>query len=396
MRRNFAWSGKNYSSRIWTNTRKLAGEVKSTMLQAIHRGYSIQRLSKNLSERMGVAYKNAERLVLTELNAVENRASAAAMKEADFENYQYCAAMDRRTCARCGELDGEIFPLSAMNQGENAPPLHPRCRCTIVATFDSPGKRGKTSGERAARDENGRRTRVPADMTYKDWKAVYIDKTKTFDAWQKEMDTKYAAMPPTREQLRGREIIDKLSSGAPLTSIKPNDKVATRGLAAGNHSIDFAEGGKSPRLIGNIDPKDVALVKQALNWFESIAVNAPVENAMIITTTGDVYHCSGDLNTLQTIEDLGEKLHGAIVTHNHPRDSVNDYSFSNADKNLFIDFELVRLRGIDEKFVYEFNRNAEDIDDIVPLEKANKFSSRHGVVVALAKELRIGYRRWAR
>ena len=99
---------------------------------------------------MGVAYKNAERLVLTELNAVENRASAAAMKEADFENYQYCAAMDRRTCARCGELDGEIFPLSAMNQGENAPPLHPRCRCTIVATFDSPGKRGKTSGERAA------------------------------------------------------------------------------------------------------------------------------------------------------------------------------------------------------------------------------------------------------
>ena len=174
---------------------------------------------------MGVAYKNAERLVLTELNAVENRASAAAMKEADFENYQYCAAMDRRTCARCGELDGEIFPLSAMNQGENAPPLHPRCRCTIVATFDSPGKRGKTSGERVARDENGRRTRVPADMTYKDWKAIYIDKSKTFDAWQKEMDTKYAAMPPTREQLRGREIIDKLSSGAPLTSIKPNDKV---------------------------------------------------------------------------------------------------------------------------------------------------------------------------
>ena len=123
--------------------------------------------------------------------------------------------------------DGEIFPLSAMNQGENAPPLHPRCRCTIVATFDSPGKRGKTSGERAARDENGRRTRVPADMTYKDWKAVYIDKSKTFDAWQKEMEAKYAAMPPTREQLRGREIIDKLSSGAPLTSIKPNDKVAT-------------------------------------------------------------------------------------------------------------------------------------------------------------------------
>ena len=84
------------------------------------------------------------------------------------------ATLDRRTCARCGEKDGEIFALKDMNQGENAPPLHPRCRCTIVATFDTPTSKGKKSGERFAREVS--RERAPADMTYKEWKAVYIDK----------------------------------------------------------------------------------------------------------------------------------------------------------------------------------------------------------------------------
>jgi len=168
----------------------------------------------------------------------------------------------------------------------------------------------------------------------------------------------------------------------------------TRGLAAGN--IDVTEGGKSPHLIGHIDFKDATQVKQALDWFESIAVNAPVENAMIITATGEVYHCTGGLNTLDTIVELDEKLYGAIVTHNHPVGSANEYSFSDADKNLFMDFKLARLRGIDERFVYEFNRNFKEVDNIVLLSEVNEFNARHGKIVELARKLKIGYRRWAR
>ena len=136
---------------------------------------SIQQLSKALSQRMDVGYSNAERLIRTELNAVLNKSSADAMTDAEFTHYQFMATLDRRTCARCGERDGEIFALKDMNQGENAPPLHPRCRCTIVATFDTPKSRSKPTGERSARETGDRRERAPADMTYRDWKAVYID-----------------------------------------------------------------------------------------------------------------------------------------------------------------------------------------------------------------------------
>ena len=139
-----------------------------------------------------------------------------------------------------------------------------------------------------------------------------------------------------------------------------------RGLAAGERTIDFGGGGKSPYKIGEIDFKNAAQVKQVLNWCEARMVNAPIENAIIITAEGEIYHCTGGLNDLETIVELGEKLYGAIVTHNHPVGSVNEYSFSDTDFNLFIDFRLARLRGIDEFFIYELNRNPKDIDDIVP------------------------------
>ena len=184
-----AWVGKNYSKRIWANTTQLTKEIQRSMLTAIHRGSSIQQLSSELSRRMSVGYKNAERLIRTELNSVENRASAAAMKEAEFDSYQFVAAMDRRTCPRCGEKDGEVFALADMNQGENAPPLHPRCRCTIVATFDTPKGKSRKTGERAAREVP--RERVPSDMTYRDWKAIYIDKSKTFESWRAETEAQY-------------------------------------------------------------------------------------------------------------------------------------------------------------------------------------------------------------
>ena len=44
-----------------------------------------------------------------------------------------------------------------------APPLHARCRCTIVAYLDGAGR-----GERVAS-----RTRIPDDITYAEWKAMF-------------------------------------------------------------------------------------------------------------------------------------------------------------------------------------------------------------------------------
>ena len=47
------------------------------------------------------------------------------------------------------------------------------------------------------RDEEGKRIKIPADMKYADWKAVYIDKSKTFDEWRIAKDAEYAAKKST-------------------------------------------------------------------------------------------------------------------------------------------------------------------------------------------------------
>ena len=149
-----------------------------------------------------------------------------------------------------------------------------------------------------------------------------------------------------------------------------------RGLAAGNIDIATTQG-SPPKLIDTLKDMTPATIKKTLEYYEAQIVAAPIEHAIIITAAGEVYHCTGDLNTLDTIVELGEKLRGAYITHNHPVGSDNEYYFSVDDKALFIGFRLSILRGIGEKFIYEFN-------------------SRHGLVVELARELGIGYRRWSR
>ena len=203
-------------------------------------------------------------------------------------------------------------------------------------------------------------------------------------------------LPPIHPRCRCTIEYREIEPPKVLTTPQGNGNVTPRGLAAGDRTIDFVGGGTSPYLIGHIDFKDDSHVKQALDWFESIAVTAPVENALIITVAGEAYHCSGTLNELTTILELGEKLRGAIVTHNHPVGSDNEYSFSDDDKDLFMDFNLARLRGFDEKFIYEFNRNPKNKEKVSPIENTNKFNARHNWVAEMAISLGIGYRRWTR
>ncbi|MBQ9487755.1 MAG: minor capsid protein [Selenomonadaceae bacterium] len=125
-------------------------------------------------------------MIRTELNYIRTRAAADSIISAEMGYYQFIAVMDNRTTPICQSLDGEIFPIIELSQGENAPPMHVRCRSTIAASEDD-GKQGrKPVGQRAARDEDGKRIKIPADMTYRDWKAVYIDKTRTLEDWRTE------------------------------------------------------------------------------------------------------------------------------------------------------------------------------------------------------------------
>lgn len=200
------WSGKNYSERIWTNHKRLADTLKDTISAGLHRGLSVPKLSQMVQERMGVGQHEATRLVRTELTYVHNQANLDSLKEGGFKYYKFVATLDKRTSSMCRDRDGEIIPIEDAAAGKSLPPLHPHCRSTIIGSLGE-GKGGK-SGSRIARDSKGNTLYVPRQMNYNDYKAVYIDRSKSFAKWAEETGfegalAKYTPKPPIQDSNSG-------------------------------------------------------------------------------------------------------------------------------------------------------------------------------------------------
>lgn len=227
------WSGKNYSERIWKNSDKLARTIQDTIVNGVHRGVSVNKLAKEVQERMNVSKNDAVRLVRTEMNYVNNQAALDSIKDAKMKYYQFIATLDKRTSSTCREHDGKVYLVSEAEIGNNVPPLHPRCRSTIAGTL---GPAKPTKGSRIAKDEPQgkgeavRYKKVPRNMDYDDWKAVYVDRTKTLEDWQKERNPNPKLMPKTDtivtpnpmsvEQIRNKIIDINLQTATPKDIIE--------------------------------------------------------------------------------------------------------------------------------------------------------------------------------
>ena len=142
------WSGKNYSERIWKNTTKLADTIQTEIVNGVHRGSSVQSMTKRVQERMGVGRSDSERLVRTEMNYVNNTAALDSMREAKMKYFRFIATIDRRTSAVCRDHDGNVYELDEASVGDNVPPLHARCRSTIAASLEGPERKTSESSSK--------------------------------------------------------------------------------------------------------------------------------------------------------------------------------------------------------------------------------------------------------
>lgn len=167
------WSGKPYSSRIWANKRKLGQTIRNTIGNGVHRGLSINKLSKMVEDDMHAGLSNARRLVRTEMNHVQNQAALDSIKKSGMKYFRFIATLDRRTSATCRAHDGHVYPIDEASIGGNVPPLHPNCRSTISGSLKDYVEPGNT---RTARDDKGKTVLVPQGMTYPEWKSVFVDK----------------------------------------------------------------------------------------------------------------------------------------------------------------------------------------------------------------------------
>lgn len=210
------WSGKNYSERIWKNSDKLAKTIQDTIVNGVHRGVSVTTLTKEVQTRMGVGKSDAVRLVRTELNYIHNQATLDSLREAKMGYFQFIATLDKRTSSVCRNHDNNVYPLDEAEVGSNVPPLHPRCRSTIAGAL---GPKKGTSGSRAVKIEPSKKgtavkyTKVPRNMAYDDWKAVYVDRSKTFDEWKREGSPIHFKDKGKFIALRTPEDLEKVSVG---------------------------------------------------------------------------------------------------------------------------------------------------------------------------------------
>lgn len=194
----------------------------------------------------------------------------------------------------------------------------------------------------------------------------------------------HATARPTHQVWQGRVYRWKEFGG----NIQPEE---ANGLGASSGTSDIPEH-KPYDIIGSVDFNDEDAVKSLLEAYEKDAVKSEIETACVIAKDGTVYMCYGISNRVFPDADLGDKLIGAKVSHNHPIDETV-YTFSSVDYKLFDNYQLEYLRGCDEKYTYEFTRDPSQLDEY-PDDWRSEENFEHANIIRYVEQLNIGYRRW--
>ena len=164
------WSGKMFSDRVWDNTDILAKKLQDTMTAGILSGKSVWKLADELKDQSNYGKFAAERLIRTEMAAFTSEADKAAAEERGTKYMIFVATLDMHTSEICQEHDGNRIPVKEVKPGKNAPPLHPNCRSCLIEDLE-----GYEHRVRWARDpETGKGVKVPAAMTYPEWKEKFV------------------------------------------------------------------------------------------------------------------------------------------------------------------------------------------------------------------------------
>lgn len=132
---NSSFHNATFSDRIWMYQDMLKNELNSLLQTGLIQGQNPRRLATHLRKRFGVSQSNAERLMITELARVQTEAQKQSFERNGFEEYTFLALGN--ACSKCKKLDEKHFKVKDMMPGENAPPMHPNCRCSTAAYEDS-------------------------------------------------------------------------------------------------------------------------------------------------------------------------------------------------------------------------------------------------------------------
>ena len=129
---NTRWEGKNFSSRIWNNTDKLAERLQELFATKELSNMSERDMIKRIAHEFNTSKFNASRLIRTEANFFYSKIKLDSWRKRGVRKYQLIAVIDSRTSKICRSINYKVFNVRDAVFGKNVPPLHPFCRTVPV------------------------------------------------------------------------------------------------------------------------------------------------------------------------------------------------------------------------------------------------------------------------
>ena len=134
---NASFWNATYSERIWGNNMpRLRSSIETQLRNGIIQGIHSTELARNLRKSFDVSIRDSERLMITEVRRIQTEIQKDSFDRNGFREYRFISAGDGKVCPECERLHGQHFKVSEMQPGENAPPMHPVCRCSTAAWMD--------------------------------------------------------------------------------------------------------------------------------------------------------------------------------------------------------------------------------------------------------------------
>lgn len=140
---NASFHNATFSDRIWQYQNMMKADLSKLLQTGLIQGKNPRAIASDLKKYWfgkdprtgGGAVYCMERLMRTELARVQTEAQKQSFERNGFEEYEFI--VNNGCCDICRALNGKHFKVIKMMPGENAPPMHPHCRCSTAAYEDS-------------------------------------------------------------------------------------------------------------------------------------------------------------------------------------------------------------------------------------------------------------------
>jgi SPP1 gp7 family putative phage head morphogenesis protein len=114
-------------------TTDMEKRIRRQLIEGLQKGEGIPELTKRVEEAFDTTPARAETIARTETIRALVEGRMVRLEATGAVGWQFFAHIDDRTSCTCRALHLTVYKL---DDRENIPPIHPNCRCAVIAVFE--------------------------------------------------------------------------------------------------------------------------------------------------------------------------------------------------------------------------------------------------------------------